>query len=268
VQPKPATTELSAPALLRVRGLSKSFRGLRALDGYALDLSAGMIHGVIGPNGAGKTTLFHLLSGFIRPSAGTIELDGRDITGTPAWKVARLGIGRTFQNIRLFNELSVVDNVKVAVQRQWRASLAATLLSTSGFRRREREIDAAAMELLGRVGLAARRNDLARSLAYGDQRRLEVARAVAIKPRILLLDEPNAGMNPIETQDLLALIRRLRDELGITIVLVAHDIPLVMNLCDRIQVLNYGRLIAEGDPAAVRANPDVIAAYLGQARSA
>ena len=268
MQPKPPTTEPTSAAILQVRGLSKSFRGLRALEAYELDLHARSIHGVIGPNGAGKTTLFHVLSGFLRPSAGTVVFDGLDITGSPAWKVARLGIGRTFQNIRLFNDLSVVDNVKVAVQRQWRHSLPATLLSTRGFRRREREIDAAAVELLDRVGLAARRDNLARSLPYGDQRRLEIARAVATNPRILLLDEPNAGMNPIETQDLLGLIRRLRDELGITIVLVAHDIPLVMNLCDRIQVLNYGRLIAEGDPAAVRANPDVIAAYLGQARSA
>jgi branched-chain amino acid transport system ATP-binding protein len=268
VQPTPATTEPSAPIILQVRGLSKSFRGLRALDGYELDLAPRAIHGVIGPNGAGKTTLFHLLSGFLRPTGGSIAFDGHDITGSPAWKVARLGIGRTFQNIRLFGDLPVVDNVKVAVQRRWRTSLTATLLSTPGFRRRETEIDAAATELLDLVGLAARRDQLARNLPYGDQRRLEIARAVATQPRILLLDEPNAGMNPIETQDLLGLIRRLRDELGITIVLVAHDIPLVMNLCDRIQVLNYGRLIAEGDPAAVRSNADVIAAYLGQARSA
>ena len=268
MQPKSPPTEPTSAALLHVRGLSKSFRGLRALDDYQLDLAVGSIHGVIGPNGAGKTTLFHLLSGFLRPSGGTVVFDGRDITGSPAWKVARLGIGRTFQNIRLFSDLSVVDNVKVAVQRQWPASLGATLLRTPGFRRRERQLDAAAVELRDRVGLAARRDNLARSLPDGDQRRLEVARAVATRPRILLLDEPSAGMNPIETQDLLGLIRRLRDELGITIVLVAHDIPLVMNLCDRIQVLNYGRLIAEGDPAAVRANPDVIAAYLGQARSA
>jgi branched-chain amino acid transport system ATP-binding protein len=268
VQPAPASREPNTAGLLRVRGLSKSFRGLRALDDYALDLPAGTIHGVIGPNGAGKTTLFHLLSGFLRPTSGTIELDGTAITGAPAWKVARLGIARTFQNIRLFGDLSVVDNVKVAVQRRWPASLTATLLGTPGFRRRESEIDAAAIELLSRVGLVERREQLARNLPYGDQRRLEIARAVATQPRILLLDEPNAGMNPIETQDLLALVRRLRDELGITIVLVAHDIPLVMTLCERIQVLNYGRLIAEGDPAAVRANPEVIAAYLGQARSA
>ncbi|MDQ6795466.1 MAG: ABC transporter ATP-binding protein [Chloroflexota bacterium] len=268
MQPTPATTEPTVPALLEVHGLSKSFRGLRALDGYDLVLPVGTIHGVIGPNGAGKTTLFHVLSGFLRPTSGSVRFEGQEITGSPAWRVARLGMARTFQNIRLFGELSVIDNVKVAIQRQWHGSLVATLFSTPGFRRRETEIDAAAAALLDRVGLAARRDQLARNLPYGDQRRLEVARAVATQPKILLLDEPNAGMNPIETQDLLGLIRRLRDELGITIVLVAHDIPLVMNLCDRIQVLNYGRLIAEGDPAAVRSNPEVIAAYLGQARSA
>jgi len=260
---EPETTQL-----LEVRGLSKSFRGLRALDGYALDLRPLTIHGVIGPNGAGKTTLFHILSGFLRPTSGTIYFAGQNITGSPAYRVARLGIGRTFQNIRLFGELSVLDNVKVAMQRQWPASLVATLLSTPGFRRRELELEAAALELLERVGLDRRRDQLARNLAYGDQRRLEIARAVGTRPRLLLLDEPSAGMNPSETQELLALIRRLRDDLGITIVLVAHDIPLVMNLCDRIQVLNYGKLIAEGHPAAVRANPDVIAAYLGQARRA
>jgi branched-chain amino acid transport system ATP-binding protein len=254
--------------LLEARGLSKSFRGLTALQDYGLSLAAQSIHGVIGPNGAGKTTLFHLLSGFLRPSGGTIALDGRDITRTSAYQRSRAGIGRTFQNIRLFDELTVLENVKVAVQRQDRHSFLATMLSSGSFRRSEADLEARSMELLALFGLTAQAGRIARSLPYGDQRRLEIARAVGARPRILLLDEPNAGMNPIETADLLALIRRLRDELGITIVLVAHDIPLVMNLCDRIQVLNYGRLIAEGDPAAVRANPDVIAAYLGQARSA
>jgi branched-chain amino acid transport system ATP-binding protein len=254
--------------LLEAHGLSKSFRGLQALVDYQVRLPPLTIHGVIGPNGAGKTTLFHVLSGFLRPTSGSIGFDGHDITGSAAFKVARMGIGRTFQNIRLFGDLSVLDNVKVALQRQSGHSIVATLLSSSSFRRSERELDDRAMELLELFGLAGQRDRSARNLAYGDQRRLEIARAVGIRPKLLLLDEPNAGMNPIETQQLLALIRRLRDELGITIVLVAHDIPLVMNLCDRIQVLNYGRLIAEGDPAAVRTNRDVIAAYLGQARHA
>ena len=260
--------DLAAQPLLEARGLSKSFRGLRALDDYQLRLAPGSIHGVIGPNGAGKTTLFHLLSGFLHPTSGSIAFEGRDVTGWAAYKVARVGIGRTFQNIRLFGDLSVLDNVKIAVQRRVPRSLLGTVVSSPGFRRRERELDEEALALLERFGLAGQADRAARNLPYGDQRRLEIARAVGAQPKVLLLDEPNAGMNPIETQELLGLIRRLREELGITIVLVAHDIPLVMNLCDRIQVLNYGRLIAEGDPAAVRSNPDVIAAYLGQARDA
>jgi branched-chain amino acid transport system ATP-binding protein len=268
VEARRTDPDAQATPMLEVRSLSKSFRGLQALVGYELRLAPLTIHGVIGPNGAGKTTLFHLLSGFLRPTSGTISFEGRDITGVRAYDVSRAGIGRTFQNIRLFGELSVLDNVKVALQRRSERSLVGTLLSSPSFRRAERDLEIRAMELLDLFGLAAQRDRSARGLPYGDQRRLEIARAVGTGPKLLLLDEPNAGMNPSETQALLGLIRRLRDELGITIVLVAHDIPLVMNLCDRIQVLNYGRLIAEGDPAAVRANQDVIDAYIGQARHA
>jgi branched-chain amino acid transport system ATP-binding protein len=271
-RPNPTTDADAAgnavDAILRVRGLSKTFRGLTALTEYDLDLPAGRIHGVIGPNGAGKTTLFHVLSGFLRPTSGSIAFEGQEIAGWPSYKVARLGIARTFQNIRLFGDETALDNVIVGLQAHAPRSLVRTLLSSGRFRAEERALEERATELLELFGIAGQRDRLARHLAYGDQRRLEIARAVASGPRILLLDEPNAGMNPVETQDLLRLIRRLRDELKITVVLVAHDIPLVMNLCDRIQVLNYGRTIAEGDPAAVRSDEAVIAAYIGRARSA
>lgn len=238
-----------------------------ALSDYALDLPAGRIHGVIGPNGAGKTTLFNLLSGMVRPTSGTITLGGVDVTGMPADRVALLGLARTFQNIRLFDDMSVLDNVKVGVQAHRPGSLWSTLLSTPGFRRREAGIEARARELLDLVALGDRAHRLAGSLPHGDQRRLEIIRALAIEPRVLMLDEPNAGMNPTETDALLAFIRRIRDELGVTIVLIAHDIPLVMNVCDRIQVLNFGLRIAEGEPHQVRNDPEVVAAYLGQARA-
>jgi branched-chain amino acid transport system ATP-binding protein len=255
-------------SLLEVQDLSKSFRGVRALDGYTLQLAPLAIHGVIGPNGAGKTTLFNLLTGFLKPTSGAIHLLGGDISHLPATKIARLGIARTFQNIRLFGNLPVIENVKVALQSQMSSSLAGTLFSSNSFLQRERELETQVAECLDLVGLKVQPDRLARSLPYGDQRKLEIARAIAIKPQLLLLDEPTAGMNPSETGEVLRLIRRLRDELKITIMLVAHDIPMVMNLCEQIQVLNYGRLIAEGDPGAVRNNPEVIAAYLGQAKHA
>jgi len=250
-------------ALLDVQGLSRSFRGLEALADYELNLATGTIHGVIGPNGAGKTTLFNLLSGFLKPTRGSIRLEGADITGAAAYRVSRLGIARTFQNIRLFGDLPVIDNVKVGLHREVRQSLLASLFSTPAFRAAEDELTERSTELLQLFGIDRHRDRLARHLPYGDQRRLEIARAVATKPKLLLLDEPNAGMNPVETQELLGLIRRIRDEMGITVILVAHDIPLVMNLCDRIQVLNHGRILADGPPATVRSNPDVVAAYLG-----
>jgi len=268
MEPTPSQPADTRAPILEAQGLSKSFRGLRALDDYHVGVAAGSIHGVIGPNGAGKTTLFHLLSGFLPSTSGTIRFEGRDVTGSPAYRISRLGVGRTFQNIRLFGDLTVLENVRIAVQQRSRRSALGTLFSTPSFQRAERQLEAEADELLAMFGLTRQAARSARNLPYGDQRRLEIARAVGARPKVLLLDEPNAGMNPSETHDLLGLIRRLRDELGITIVLVAHDIPLVMNLCDRIQVLNYGRLIAEGDPAAIRTNPDVIAASLGQARDA
>ena len=252
-------------ALLSVSSLSKSFRGLRALENYQLQLPRLRIHGVIGPNGAGKTTLFNLLTGFLKPSAGTIRWGALDITHFSAPRIARLGIVRTFQNIHLFDQLTVLDNVKVALQSRVPPNFLGTLLSTPGFYERERALERGAEEYLELVGLGARRDHIAGSLPYGDQRRLEIARALATKPQLLLLDEPTAGMNPQEMNEILHLINRLRDEFQLTILLIAHDIPLVMNVCERIQVLDYGRVIAEGDPQTVRNDPEVIAAYLGTA---
>jgi branched-chain amino acid transport system ATP-binding protein len=258
----------ASPPLLEVQNLSKSFRGVRALDNYALQLPPLAIHGVIGPNGAGKTTLFNLLTGFLKPTSGAICFLGLDITRLSAHRIARLGLARTFQNIRLFGNLPAIENVKVALQSQAVNSFIGALVSSPTFLRRERELEMQAQECLELVGLTLQQDQLARSLPYGDQRKLEIARAIAIKPKILLLDEPTAGMNPSEAGEVLRLIRRLRDELKITIILVAHDIPMVMNLCEQIQVLNYGEIIAEGDPHFVRNNPEVIAAYLGQAKYA
>jgi branched-chain amino acid transport system ATP-binding protein len=254
--------------ILSVTGLSKRFGGLVALADYDLRLAPGTIHGVIGPNGAGKTTLFNLLSRMVVATSGTIEFDGQDITHLPSHRVARLGITRTFQNIRLFDDLSVLDNVMVGVQAHHPEHLFATLLSLRSFRTRETEIEARARSMLALVGLEASAGRQAGSLPYGDQRRLEIARALAVEPRVLMLDEPNAGMHQAETEELLGLIRRIRDDLGVTVILIAHDIPLVMNLCDRIQVLNFGQLIAEGDPRSVRSDPGVVAAYIGQSRDA
>ena len=254
--------------LLEVSNLSKSFYGVQALADYSLRLEANVIHGVIGPNGAGKTTLFNCLTGFIKPTSGNIWLEGKDITTLSAHQVARRGVARTFQNIRLFGTMSVIENVKVALAETRNTSLLGALLSTPTFRSGEQHAEQRAMDLLNLVGLAQRRDQEARSLPYGDQRKLEIARAVALQPRVLLLDEPSAGMNPTESLELFTLIKRLREVYNITVVIIAHDIPLVMGVCERIQVLNYGRLIAEGDPISVRGNPDVIAAYLGTQRSA
>jgi branched-chain amino acid transport system ATP-binding protein len=246
----------------------KEFGGLIATDNVDFTIPRGAIVSLIGPNGAGKTTFFNQLTGVYKPTSGSIVFDGTEVSYLPPHAITKLGIGRTFQNIRLFSQMNAIENVLVGMHCRMHAGILGAIVRTPKVRREEAASRDKARELLTYCGLPRRHEERSASLPYGDQRRLEIARAVGLQPRILLLDEPNAGMNPIETKELLGLIRRLRDELSITIVLVAHDIPLVMGLCDRIQVLNYGKLIAEGDPAAVRANPEVIAAYLGQARHA
>ena len=249
--------------LLEIDGLSKIFRGLHAVEDYRLRLSAGEILGIIGPNGAGKSTVFNLLTGHLSATRGSIRFKGRDITRLPPDRIAALGVGRTFQNIRLFPTMTVLENVVCARQLRDRSGLAATLFSLPGFLRTEERLVRDAMDRLEVFGLADRAAVPATALPYGDQRRLEIVRALALEPTLLLLDEPTAGMNPQESRDLLQLVRRIHVDYRLTIVLVEHNMPLVMELCERIQVLNYGQVISEGTPAEVRADPRVVESYLG-----
>jgi len=251
-------------SLLRTVNLSKSFLGLQALQEFSVEVKQGEILGLIGPNGAGKTTCFNVLTGFLRPTAGTIEFDGQDITELPAAQVASLGMARTFQNIRLFAALTVLENVRSAAQLHVHFNLAETMLNGREFRRKEAEILARSLRLLKLMELEQLADQPAGSLPYGAQRRLEIARALGTSPNMLLLDEPAAGMNPAESDALNELILDIRKRFDLTIILVEHDMRLVMNLCDRIVVLNYGKTIASGEPEVVRSDPQVIAAYLGE----
>jgi branched-chain amino acid transport system ATP-binding protein len=255
-------TDAGAP-LLDVRGVTKRFGGLTAVKDLSLQVPRGSLFGLIGPNGAGKTTIFNLLTGVYRPTDGQILFGGRRVDGRRPYEIASLGMTRTFQNIRLFPDMTVLENVMTARHLRSRQWLADAVIGTPRHRREERRTHERARELLAIFGLDALADEIATNLPYGSQRRLEIARALATEPKLLLLDEPAAGMNPQESLDLMDLIRWIRDEFSLTILLVEHNMKVVMGICEQIQVIDYGEAIAFGTPAEIQRNPAVIAAYLG-----
>ena len=254
--------------LLKVESLTKQFGGIRALSDYSLAMGDRELMGLIGPNGAGKTTVFNLLSGVLKPTSGKVWFSGRDITVWPPHKTAHIGIARTFQNIRLFQDMTVLDNIKVAYHMRLGKGLWPTLFNTPGYRKSEREMETRALESLELLNLQDIRNESAQNLPYGIQRKVEIARALATLPKLLLLDEPAAGMNPQETEELTRTIDLIHREKGLAVLLVEHDMKLVMSVCPRIQVLDQGSVLADGTPDQVRNDSRVVAAYLGTSQEA
>lgn len=251
-------------ALLEVKNLGISFGGLRAVDSFEIDIKKGQLYGLIGPNGAGKTTIFNMLTGVYKPTDGKITLDGQDITGKKTIDINHAGIARTFQNIRLFKELSVLDNVKVGLHEQYKYSTIEGILRLPRYFKVEKEMDKRALELLKVFDLDGESSYKASNLPYGKQRKLEIARALATNPKLLLLDEPAAGMNPNETKELMNTIRFVRDEFDMTILLIEHDMKLVSGICEELTVLNFGQVLARGKTSEVLNDPQVITAYLGE----
>ena len=251
-------------AILEVTSLGISFGGLRAVDELTMKLEKGSLVGLIGPNGAGKTTVFNMLTGVYRPTDGGIRLDGENLIGKKPHEISKLGVGRTFQNIRLFQGLSVLDNVKVGLHNEQPYSFAESVFHLGAYHKKEHQMDARALEILSVFGLDEAAYFQASNLPYGKQRKLEIARALATSPKLLLLDEPAAGMNPNETAELMDTIRLVRDKFGVTILLIEHDMKLVAGICEYLYVLNFGRMLAEGAPAQVLSEPEVVTAYLGE----
>jgi branched-chain amino acid transport system ATP-binding protein len=251
-------------AMLEVNYLSIQFGGLRAVDNFNLSIEKGQLYGLIGPNGAGKTTVFNLLTGVYKPTEGVVKLDGKDITGKSTIEINKAGIARTFQNIRLFKDMTVLDNVKVGLHNHHSYSTLTGILRLPQYHRVEKEMDERALEILKVFDLDSEAGYLAGNLPYGKQRKLEIARALATEPKLLLLDEPAAGMNPNETQELMDTIRFVRDNFDMTILLIEHDMKLVGGICEELTVLNFGKVLTQGETSAVLKDPAVVTAYLGE----